>query len=333
MSDFAEFLSFRADIKSVGDDDGPGEFEAILSTPQVDRENESVKAGALTLPDSLPIYVDHDWRTGALPVAKAVPSYVNGEIHVKGVYARHARAQDVRQLVTDRIIDSMSVGFLNGKRSRDQKSGVTAVTAGDAFEGSFTGIPINTGARVLASKAVESMKAGARNSSTDSSRLQQIHDLSVENGAACGSTKSIDDSAVKAIVGSVEAQQDRVRDALEDAYGEWSAWLRGVLPDTVVFDKGGDTFQQSYTDDGAVVTLEGDPTEVDIHEVVAPDADADREANEPDPGVSLLAVTPKNPLTTKATGDAAAQAAADPAADEVAQAKARIRLRTVAATH
>jgi uncharacterized phage protein gp47/JayE len=74
---------------------------------------------------------------------------------------------------------------------------------------------------------------------------------------------------------------------------------------------------------GSVVTLTGTPTEVDIHEVIAPDADASTEPDEP----TMLS------LTAPAAGKApAAQAAgADPAADEADQAKARLRLLTAPA--
>jgi hypothetical protein len=88
----------------------------------------------------------------------------------------------------------------------------------------------------------------------------------------------------KSIVGSLEAQRDRVADALEDAYPNRYAYIRGVLPDTVVFDVWGEadmeTYQQTYIDDGSVVTLTGDPVEVDVMEIVTPDADADRETDE-----------------------------------------------------
>jgi hypothetical protein len=87
----------------------------------------------------------------------------------------------------------------------------------------------------------------------------------------------------KSIVGSLEAQRDRVADALEDTYPGMYCYIRGVLPDMVVFDVWTDectTYQQTYTDDGSVVTLTGEPVEVDVMEIVTPDADADRETED-----------------------------------------------------
>jgi hypothetical protein len=58
-------------------------------------------------------------------------------------------------------------------------------------------------------------------------------------------------------------------------------WLRGTLPDTLIFQISTDdssdseTYQQGYTDDGSVVTLTGERTAVDLTEVVKPDPDED----------------------------------------------------------
>jgi hypothetical protein len=116
----------------------------------------------------------------------------------------------------------------------------------------------------------------------------------------------------KSVAGSLEATQDRVRDALEDAYPDNYAWLRATLPDYIVFELSAidgpdsDTFKQSYTDDGAVVTLTGDRTPVDMTEVVVPDPDEDESA---DPAVSSAAAPAKAaaPAETKAAEDESLQ--------------------------
>lgn len=343
MNDYA-----LAAVKAIGDDDGNGSFQAVLSTSALDRDGEVIETRAFDpLPESIPIYFEHDWMSGAAPVGRGVPYYAaDGTLMLDGTFASTGKAQEVRALVVEGMVDAMSVGFLNAKR--EVRSGVRTVTKGDVFEGSLTAIPINTGAKLLAAKAFASSKAGARNSSADQALIQTIHDNATTLGAMCDASNAIGKAFAaverkqrtsKAIVGSIEAQQERVRDALEDAYGPWCTELRGVLPDVVVFDwldRDGDTYQQSYEDDGAVVTLTGDPLEVDVHEVIAPDADADREDSEQAP--SLLSIVAKNLTTTGAADDAAATAAdkaaaaaADPAADEVEQALARIRLAVVQA--
>lgn len=310
----AEFKSLALVLKTLDSDDPSGEFEAILSTPQLDRDGETVETKAFDpLPKSLPIHYAHDWLSGNPPIGVGEPFYDGDVLKIKGRFAPTERAQEFRTLVNGGFITSMSAGFNVLKRKGK------SILKGDLFEGSLTATPVNVGALVLASKSMRPVvKAGARNSSTDSTRLQQIHDLSVENGAACTTTKSL-----KSIEGSVEALQDRVRDALEDAYGEWSTYLRGVLPDLVVFDwfaGDGDTYQQSYADDGAVVTLTGTAAEVDVHEIVVPDADADREQNEGPQAPMMLSIKP--PAAHAASEPDPASAAAD---EEMERQRQRVR--------
>lgn len=286
MTDFA-----LATVKAVADetDDGPGRFEAILSTSALDRDGEIIDAKAFDpLPESIPIYFEHDWKSGAKPIGRGTPYYEGDVVKIDGTFASTKAAQEIRTLVTEGVVDSMSVGFLNGKRTT--KSGVRHVISGEVFEGSLTAIPINTTAKMIAAKAL---------GLTDASLRQE--------------------RAVKAIEGSYEALRERLCDALEDAYGEYCCWVRGVFADVVIFDCGSDTFRQAYTDDGAVATLTGTRSEVEIHEVVAPNADA---AAEP-PEVS------KSLPHSEGAADPAATAAGSAVTDEAEQNQgARIRLLT-----
>jgi hypothetical protein len=209
-----------------------------------------------------------------------------------GSYSSIPRAQEVRTLVNEGHIRTTSVAFLTEKAAK----GAGGKAVRELLNGAFVAVPSNREAIVLSSKGYDALetetKAGARNSAADQEHLQAAHDELVALGASCAGTKSATHTRIgtKSIVGSVEALQDRVSDALEDAYGAgvyWWGYLRGVIPDgagggTAVFQSsaiGGDyaTYSQTYTDDGAVVTLTGTAAEVDIHEIVVPDADADRE--------------------------------------------------------
>jgi HK97 family phage prohead protease len=280
MTDFA-----FASVKAVGtEDSGPGQFEAVLSTSTLDRDGEVIAAKAFDpLPASIPIYFEHDWKSGATPIGRGEPFYdPSGVVKVKGTFASTARAQEIRSLVVEGVVDSMSVGFLNGKRQT--KSGVPTVVSGEVFEGSLTAIPINTTARVLASKAL--------------------------NGEPGHTTKAIE--------GSHEALRERLCDALE-VYGEYCCWIRGVMPTTVVFDCDGDTWQQTYTDDGTVATLTGTRVEVDIHEVVVADVEPPTDPADP----TMLSLQ-----NSEGAADAAAKAAASAVTDEAEQAKAKFRLLT-----
>lgn len=192
-----EFKSVALSLKAVEDSDHEhGEFEAVLSTPDMDRDGETVTPGAFNpLPKSIPVHFQHDFVDKVPPVGRAVPYYDGDVLKVKGTFASTPRAQELRSLVTEGVIDSMSAGFLTTKRKGK------SILQADLIEGSLTATPVNRSAMLLRAKAIAEeldYKAGARNSTTDAGRLQQIHDLAVENGADCPGMKSLEDVDTKA---------------------------------------------------------------------------------------------------------------------------------------
>jgi len=262
------------------DEEFPGSFEVILSAPTKDRDGDTLLPDEwkTPLPEKITFDADHGMSV-ASTVGSGTPSInAKGELVVSGTYSSLPRAQEVRTLVNEGHINTTSVAFMTEKAQ--QKDGKTVIRR-ELLNGAFVAVPSNREALVLSSKG---LKAGARNSASDAEKIQRIHDLAVELGAT---TDSPDTSKsfrpdVKSVAGSLEAVQDRARDALNDAYGEHAwVWLRATLPDTLVFDistedsSDDETYQQSYTDDGSVVTLTGERTAVDLTEIVKPDPDED----------------------------------------------------------
>jgi HK97 family phage prohead protease len=229
-------------VKALDGDSPTGDFEAILSVEVKDREGETVKAGALNpLPANIPIFYNHDWRSGALPVGKATPFYDGDVLKAKGTYASTPKGQEMRALVAEGIVDSMSVGFLKKAAAR---GGV--VTKGELIEASFTGIPILPSARVLAAKALDSIDP------------------------APGF-----DPTLKTMDGSYEDLTEDLAEALRAMFGQWVC-IRGTFADHVVYDLwNGDTgttttWSVPYTaspDSDDTFTF-GDPVEVDVEEVI-----------------------------------------------------------------
>lgn len=274
-------------------DDFPGTFEVILSAPTKDRDGDTLLPDEwkTPLPDHITFDSDHGMTVGTT-VGSGVPRIddKSGNLVVAGTYSSLQRAQDVRTLVNEGHIRTTSVAFMTEKSP--QKDGKHTVVR-ELLNGAFVAVPSNREALVLSSKA------GARNSSSDAERIQAIHDHAIALGANPVVPITPDPNVKpkpkalrvrKSIAGSLEATQDRVRDALNDAYAEGGQWvsLRATLPadggGTCIFDVFGegsdtDTYQQSYTDDGSVVTLTGDSKPVDITESVTPDPDASREDN------------------------------------------------------
>jgi hypothetical protein len=272
-----------AAISNTGDaEEFPGTFEVILSAPTKDRDGDTLlpEDWEQPLPEHITFDQDHA-MTVAGTVGSGQPSIDDdGNLRVSGTYSSLPRAQEVRTLVNEGHIKTTSVAFMSKKVAKAEGDGYRVVR--ELLNGAFVAIPSNREALVLSSKS------GARNSQKDAATIQSLHDGAVNLGASCeaggddgGDAKGLKVGlAGKALAGSLEAAQERMRMALAAAYpGQW-AWIRGTVPDGdgggyIVFELEDaetfetQTFQQDYTDDGSAVTLAGDPAAVSIQEVIS----------------------------------------------------------------
>lgn len=283
-----------AAIEPLGDaDEFPGRFRVILSAPTEDRDGDTLLPDEwkTPLPDHITFDIDHGMSVATTVGSGApylntdgqVPEAPEGALIVDGTYSSLPRAQETRTLVNEKHIRKTSVAFMNvpsktkdGRRMRE------------LLNGAFVAVPSNREASILESKGV---KSGARNSASDAAHIQAIHDHAAALGASHDSADAADDPDAKglgrrigrkSVIGSLEATQDRARDALNDAYGtDAYVWLRATLPDTLVFEistydsSDSETYQQGYTDDGSVITLTGARVAVDLAEIVKSDPDED----------------------------------------------------------
>lgn len=143
-----------AEVKAVKTSDPNGAFEAILSTGIVDRDGEIVDPGAFNpLPKSIPIHVNHQFMDVSKVVGRGEPFYDGDTLKVKGTFASTPDAQMVRTLVSEGMVQTMSVGFR--VPTRDTKDGIPHVTAAELFEASFVSVPANTDALVTMAKAFD----------------------------------------------------------------------------------------------------------------------------------------------------------------------------------
>lgn len=134
----------EAAVRSLADTD-PGSFEMILSDDSTDRDGDNLYAydWRHPLPDSIPLKANHS-RDVADIVGSGEPFIdSNGALRVRGVFASTPLAQQIRTLVTERHLQSVSVEFL---RHADG----TAELVG----GAFVDVPSNPRARVLAAKSL-----------------------------------------------------------------------------------------------------------------------------------------------------------------------------------
>lgn len=304
-------------IKSVDGEGEHGGFEAVLSAPTLDRDGEIVAPKAFEpLPPRIPI--DHDHGMSVLTtVGSGVPFYEGDVLKIRGTFASTPTAQEVRALVREGHIDRMSVAFMNPKR--EVKDGVPHVVSAELLNAGIVCIPSNREAAITAAKRgpAATGKVGARNSGKDAERLQQIHDLAVDNGAECA-TKTVARpaglKAYKSVAGSFEHRVELLRAAIRqqhpDAY--WVSIL-ATFDDSVVYELDGwDTdaarYQASYSVADDVVTL-GSPEAVEVTEVVSP---AKAGADEPSPEKEAAA-----PAAASSPASSASVLAARAFADEL----------------
>jgi len=259
MSNVIKKVFTNVAFKAATSDSPNGGFDIILSTPSEDRDGDELLTSEweLPLPDHITMDIDHGMSV-ATTVGSGVPTInADGNLAVSGTFASTELAQQTRALVNEGHIRTVSVAFL--VKTTTNPDGSKTIKR-ELLNGAFVAIPANPEAIVTDSKS-----------------------LVVE----------LDEKAIKAkkksIIGSLEAIQDRLNDALEDAYP--NAWpvLRGTMPGkdggTAIFDLWDrsswdcQTYTQDFTDDGSLVTLVGEPTPVDIVEIVIPDADADIDPN------------------------------------------------------
>lgn len=160
------------------DEDFPGSFQVVLSTPAKDRDGDELASEdwKQPLPDHITFDIDH-----GMSVEKTVGSgkpYIDdqGRVIVDGTYSSLQKAQDTRTLVKEGHIRTVSVAFSSHKTTKDGKTRTTR----ELLNGAFVAIPANTEAVVL------SAKAGARNAANDQKNLQVAHDAIVAAGAECG---------------------------------------------------------------------------------------------------------------------------------------------------
>ena len=172
------------------DTEFPGSFEVILSAPTLDRDGETLTADGWKqpLPEHITFDSDHG-MTVATTVGSGVPRIdePTGNLLVAGTYSSLPRAQEVRTLVNEGHVRTVSVAFMSDKTKKDGKE----TTTRELLNGAFVAIPSNREALVLASKGV---KVGARNNKSDAEMIQTVHDHASALGAACGkSVKAVTD--------------------------------------------------------------------------------------------------------------------------------------------
>jgi hypothetical protein len=145
--------SVNAQVSPVDSENPNGEFELVLSDSSLDRDGEQLMPGdwQQPLPERLHFDSDHAFSKGMsvpLTVGSGKPRIdKTGRLVVKGAFAGTKHGQLVRQLVKEGHVWQASVTYLTHKSGKRE-----------LLNGTFTGVPSNPRAVVLASKSLKGAK-------------------------------------------------------------------------------------------------------------------------------------------------------------------------------
>lgn len=136
------------------------QFEGWASTSDLDRQGDVVEPSAFAR--SLPAFLRNGpifWAHAEAydPLAKPIGKAVDGRIERDGLWIRAKwastpEAEEVRSLVLDGIVNSLSIGFNPVTMHRDKQTGVNVITDLDLLEVSVVTIPANPAAVITAAK-------------------------------------------------------------------------------------------------------------------------------------------------------------------------------------
>lgn len=148
-----------ASIESADDEKfGPnGGFTAILSTPSLDRDGDRLGRTEWVepLPDRLPLDVDHGMSV-ADTIGSFHPYFEGDTLMMDAYFSSLPRAQEVRTLVKEGHIDSVSVAFMTDKSKKDGQANRELLNCG------VVAIPSNRDAKILASKAFDALQDASK---------------------------------------------------------------------------------------------------------------------------------------------------------------------------
>lgn len=223
-----------AEIEQVEDDSqyGPnGGFTAVLSSPRLDRDGDvwPQDEWILPLPDRITVDADHGMSV-ATTIGSAKPYFDDsGRLLITASFSSIQRAQEVRTLIREGHVTSVSVAALTDKSKKDgtQKrellnAGVVAIPANpdavilDAKKAGGVTIDVTPVLNTAAlDKVIAEIKAATPGGGSDHALLQAIHDASVHMGANCAECMQCAANEAATAIGDSTGADDGANKSLE----------------------------------------------------------------------------------------------------------------------
>lgn len=193
--------------KAGKDVEGQEVYTALASTGSEDRDGEIIEPSAFTnLNDYLTknpvIFYDHAWATwdapqeSTMPIGKAVSGSIDPEkgLSLSWQFSGLPFAQNVKKLVDEGILNSVSVGFIPKKWDVDDE-GRRVYSEVELLELSVVNIPSNRDAAIIhmSAKGREEVKSLLTDIETEisKSREPEMNPEDTETGAEGGRTRTV----------------------------------------------------------------------------------------------------------------------------------------------
>lgn len=208
--------SVEATIQPVESEHPNGEFELLLSTEDIDRDDENlwIEEWKQPLPKRIQIDGDHS-RSIEKTVGSVVPRIEGTELRGKGPFAPTDYAQTVRQILNDPGAEGHGIGCSVTYRETKDKSGNPQR---ELLNAALVAVPANPKAIVLSSKSADKADGGMSASGDNpdvkhDDMVQAIHDAACHLGAQCANEIEADPGTADGANKSANTETSSTKDA------------------------------------------------------------------------------------------------------------------------
>ena len=160
-----------------------GSFEAVLSAPTLDRDGDTFATNEwkTPLPSHITIDIDHG-MSAATTVGSAEPYFdTEGNLCVRGTFASTPLGQEIRTLVNEGHIRTMSVACLEDSAPTKDADG-NSLTTRELLNGAFVAVPSNREAVLLSSKGFFGRRSAKAAQGSLNDLADNIHDAVAQLG-------------------------------------------------------------------------------------------------------------------------------------------------------
>ncbi len=246
-------IYIKGQIKKEGDKT----YKFLASTSSVDRQGDSIDQSGWEL-DNFKTNPVGLWahRYDELPVAKVVNIEVTKlGLEADFVFASHGKAQDVKKLVDDGVLNAVSVGFIPKERNGN------IITRAELLEISIVPVPANQEAILLSKEISDLIKKDVEDVLATEEIETPVEDLNIENNVV---ETPKEEEAPEIVEEIEEVKDEEIDEIIENAEIETKAGKVISAKTRKILESALNSFKTSVSEIEKLLALEvATPDEVD----------------------------------------------------------------------